>query len=112
LRPRGRNDRNPTPVAGAVSGYSSAASQSYTVGVSEADGALVASTETLWLSADTAYTLVGFARLGAVKTFALVANQLEPARGFASFAIANTSGDAGALDGVGPRRRGGLRAPS
>jgi hypothetical protein len=84
--------------AGGASSYHSTKDQSYTVGVSATDGTLVGSTQTLGLSADTSYTLLGFARLGAVNTFVIYDEQATPSSGFASMTVANVSGDAGTLD--------------
>jgi hypothetical protein len=87
-----------TVAAGGASSYHSTKDQSYTIGVSATDGTLVGSTQTLGLSADTSYTLLGFERLGGVNTFVIYDQQATPSSGFASMAVANASGDAGTLD--------------
>jgi len=87
-----------TAAAAGISSYKSAPQQTYNVGVSAADGSLIASTQSLGLTTKTNYTLLAYQRNGAINTLTITDNQVAPASGFTSLAIANAGGDAGPLD--------------
>ena len=87
-----------TVVAGGTSTYQQKENQSYTVGVSSTDGSLIGSTQTLSLSAETDYTLLGYARAGSVGTYTLFDEFSTPSSGFSTLAVANAASDAGTLD--------------
>ncbi|HYM33749.1 MAG TPA: DUF4397 domain-containing protein, partial [Steroidobacteraceae bacterium] len=85
-------------ASGTVSDYLSVKPQSYTTGIGDVSSVLTASTQSLGLSTGTNYTLLAYARGGAINSFTLVDNQIAPATGFADVVVANAAGDAGSLD--------------